>query len=694
MSSDNADEPPEVAASPVDLLSGEADAAIAAAAKTTESFTIDGEDDTNGGEEDDIPTPLKESLKERKPSTGSHKPSKSGVKMAKLSDKTSKIMNDYQTYLQEIETEFPSEKPSPVDQVKDSIRVGYQAGLAAPPYRDNPTPPPTLASMTKEYNTPTGDQPLRRGWDYGDDEEEGSLNMRDHLTRGQKYTYPLLHSKRFKKAICCFALNVAVVVIITVSVSAKKKKDANLPDWEGDYAAIEEEGKGKQQQQGDTMHTPDQTPYVNDEKYQESMSYEMASTTYHPVFFERTEDNYYPDGSYLEALQFCGNHNGYGLCPFAAVCPNGVGADPIRGVQKGGPSWNPVSDRVDEWVQLGADGKCTLYSQNNIGPPEWGTKGGNEDATRNMVCCLQQGDSGVIPPVATSTGLSGVSSTSTNKVASIEFDRSKDWTGQTYGKAADFCGQKGYSICPYDVICPDGTNHAPSSGIKPGSDGQWVPISDEIHDWVQVGTDIPCVRWLQRHPDTPIWSQTGADNEEITRYIYCCSGGAVVSTAATSPATLSTTIKIPIDSQNIQDESIAAAAALIDQAESLPGIQWYDRSTGYDGQTYTEAYMFCLEKAQGVPCRFESICPSGDGTMPNGGYRAPSGEAWVPIKESVVAQDDNAWVSVSAENSCTRYDRLHAAPPVWGNSGESNEDITRNVACCPESQPPTNQVRY
>eukprot|EP00986_Skeletonema_menzelii_P017618 scaffold20778_cov69-Skeletonema_menzelii.AAC.1 len=93
MSSNNALDPPE--ASPVDLLSGEADAA----ATNTASFTIDDDDDNNKSEADDVPAPLKE----RTPSSGSQKPSRSGAKMAKLSDKTSKIMNDYQAYLQEIE---------------------------------------------------------------------------------------------------------------------------------------------------------------------------------------------------------------------------------------------------------------------------------------------------------------------------------------------------------------------------------------------------------------------------------------------------------------------------------------------------------------------------------------------------------------------------------------------------------------
>ncbi|KAL7498530.1 hypothetical protein ACHAWT_006292 [Skeletonema menzelii] len=681
MSSNNALDPPE--ASPVDLLSGEADPELVATASTnTASFTIDDDDDNNKSEADDVPTPLKE----RTPSSGSQKPSRSGAKMAKLSDKTSKIMNDYQAYLQEIESEFPSEKvisEKNVDQVKESIRSGYQEKFAPPPTTSN------LASMTKEYNAPS-DVPLRRGWDgdYRDDEEEGTLNMRDHLVTRRSYTHPLLHSKRFKKALC-ITLSVTAAIIIGVSVSSKKKEEnANLPDWEGEYSEIEGEGEGMQQQQGGTAS------YVNDEQYQEQMSFQLSTTTYQPLFFTREQDKNYPDGSYKEAWEFCGNMDGhglgYGLCPFAAVCPNGPGSNPMRGVQHDGPSWIPVSDRVDEWVQIADDGKCTFYSKSHADPPIWGVMGGNDDATRNLFCCKQLKNGGPLTTVA----LTGLVGTSANPLA-IEFDRSKDWTGQTYGQAADFCGQKGYSICPFEVICPDGMNHAPSTGLKPGSDGQWAPISDQIHDWVQVGTDIPCTRWLGRHPDPPAWSQTGVGNEEITRYIYCCPGSVhtdakpsatVSETAATSPATTSTTTTImPVDSQKTQDGSNAAA-----ETESPPGIEWFDRSTGYKGQTYTDAFIFCMDKVQALPCHYSAICPDGQGTAPFGGYRTSS-ESWVPIKESEIMENDNAWVSVSPEHACTRYDRIHAAPPNWGITGEGNEEITRMVACCHETQPPTTQ---
>lgn len=84
-------------------------------------FSID--DDDNDGDEDGssdsdalIPPPQSNSPPQRQPSDGASvtsnrsiqsKKGESTAKLTKLSAKTTKIMSDYQAYLQEIETEFP-----------------------------------------------------------------------------------------------------------------------------------------------------------------------------------------------------------------------------------------------------------------------------------------------------------------------------------------------------------------------------------------------------------------------------------------------------------------------------------------------------------------------------------------------------------------------------------------------------------
>eukprot|EP00985_Skeletonema_marinoi_P012577 scaffold6086_cov116-Skeletonema_marinoi.AAC.6 len=62
--SNSAVDPPDT--SPVDLLSGDADVELAAAATNTESFTIDDDDDNNKSEADDVVSPLQN----RSPSSG------------------------------------------------------------------------------------------------------------------------------------------------------------------------------------------------------------------------------------------------------------------------------------------------------------------------------------------------------------------------------------------------------------------------------------------------------------------------------------------------------------------------------------------------------------------------------------------------------------------------------------------------
>jgi hypothetical protein len=210
-------------------------------------------------------------------------------------------------------------------------------------------------------------------------------------------------------------------------------------------------------------------------------------------------------------------------------------------------------------------------------------------------------------------------------------------------------------------------------------------------DWAQVGaaTGIPCNKWSAQHPEFPSWAETGEGNEEFTRHIYCCSEGTGTATAATSPATAAT-IKNPIEPQSTQDESNTAVS--VPQTGNPQSIQWYDRSSGWNGQTYSEAYLFCLNQNQALPCPYEVICPYGEGAPPAGGYRYPSG-SWVPMKESEQMEDDNAWVGVSSDISCSRYDHLHAGPPAWGETGEGNEELTRNIACCHNSPPATTQVR-
>ena len=111
-------------------------------------------------------------------------------------------------------------------------------------------------------------------------------------------------------------------------------------------------------------------------------------------------------------------------------------------------------------------------------------------------------------------------------------------------------------------------------------------------------------------------------------------------------------------------------------------IQWYDRGSGWLGQSYMEALDFCDEftDAQNIglrPCSYETICPNGVGSEPTNGFRN-NGEGnnngiWVPTGDQ-----DNTWARVSEGpgESCV------ADRPDWGMRKEGNEEYTRFVACC------------
>ena len=53
-------------------------------------------------------------------------------------------------------------------------------------------------------------------------------------------------------------------------------------------------------------------------------------------------------------VTFCDNQ-GMELCPYAIYCPDGGASSPIGGT-KGGDMWAPVSDRANQWVQVGVWG--------------------------------------------------------------------------------------------------------------------------------------------------------------------------------------------------------------------------------------------------------------------------------------------------------------------------------------------------
>ena len=107
--------------------------------------------------------------------------------------------------------------------------------------------------------------------------------------------------------------------------------------------------------------------------------------------------------------------------------------------------------------------------------------------------------------------------------------------------------------------------------------------------------------------------------------------------------------------------------------------QWYDRNSGWKGQTYDAAFEFCSQKGPDHDvCPYEVLCPGGPLNIPYGGVNNERDGSWAPINTPF-----NSWVQVGDQESCVRYEDLNPeSQPSWGLTGEDSEDLTRHVLCC------------
>lgn len=529
-------------------------------------------------------------------SGGEVKTGKYVEKEAKLAEKTSKIMSDYQAYLAEIETEFPTSNDSPDEAVAKikSVRGAYRD--AYKDYDEGGTFP-------RDGDAETGDGgeegQLYRGWSYKDDGGSsphlvidrtggGVADFEDHphamMSRGRKSGGRSLHfNSRVKKGLCMVA--VASALIGTIVGVTKSKKEKNLPDWEGEYAEIEAEAANQQaaSQSGNSNtnhsggsgmhprpthkpHTPPSFPThqnTNSQQFQED--YEEAAVTFHP----------------------------------------------------------------------------NLY------------------------------------------------------------DRSKGWNGQTYLEALEFCESQSMALpCPYSAICPDGPGSKPLGGNKDeGSNGSFVPMIDGPNQWVSVSTDESCVKYETMFQSLPEWGNTGEDNEDMTRHVFCCDRAAVdaaeeamaVASSASSGNSSSggsppTPVSAPTPAQGPGMTEEQMKPYEVAAVKYQP--KWFDRSKGWEGQTFLQAVDFCGKIENYMVCPYEGVCPLGMGSEPMGGFRDVDDYdlSWVPVSDKI-----NSWVSVGTEQPCLPFSYTHndmSSGPQWGLDGRNDEAFTRNVACCLKQSAP------
>lgn len=121
-----------------------------------------------------------------------------------------------------------------------------------------------------------------------------------------------------------------------------------------------------------------------------------------------------------------------------------------------------------------------------------------------------------------------------------------------------------------------------------------------------------------------------------------------------------------------------------DIVEYLPQI--YDRTQGWLGKTYLDAFKFCMSVASadgevgdyGI-CSYEAVCPLGPNSFPIFGYHStPVGRSWIPVSGSVT----NDWVNIDPHDSCVRYSTENEYPPEWGINGGEADDLTTYLMCC------------
>ena len=241
-------------------------------------------------------------------------------------------------------------------------------------------------------------------------------------------------------------------------------------------------------------------------------------------------------------------------------------------------------------------------------------------------------------------------------------------------------------VCPYDAICPDGTDSIPLGGPfdEDNSDMSWAPVSNDFNEWVKIDSaNGSCLLWSRMNPEPQEWGISGA-REDATSHVMCCKpvDGQALDAATFAPPQGEEPSKPTYEDDNSPQAIVA----------NHYKPRWYDRDDGWTGTTWPEAIEFCSTVDNGLNdpdeigmmvCPYEAYCPFGSSYHPLGGVVTEPAGAWSPI-----ANGFDEWVKVDDEDMCVRWSSLNVDPPSWGVNGGA-EGMTRHVMCC---IPTTEQV--
>ena len=392
--------------------------------------------------------------------------------------------------------------------------------------------------------------------------------------------------------------------------------------------------------------------------------------------------------------------------------------------------WAPIGGLDNGWIQVGAhqSGTCHTYQQLSPEDAPWKISGRDSfEVTGYVMCCLglradndlANNDSLSTASGASETGLMPAVPPPSPPPASLSipdyasykndtlmyepilYDRSKGWTGQTHEDAVLFCKTKtnrvgaNLRLCEYDEYCPLGVDSMPVYGYK--EDVSLAPILNADDHWVGLGAAAPCQEYTSLNLDEVLQGIVKGkekDKEEITRNVMCCLDLEAIETTSTVKVTSKPTnlppsrSPTPLPTPKPTTPKLSTSTPSLSKRPTLtPTLSheriWYDRSKGWSGQTYQKAIEFCEAKVNSfgesmMLCNYRAYCPSGEGSVPYGGYK--NEVSWAPIKNG-----QNRWVGLDAGGQCKEYTTVYPSEPIWSITGKDNEEITRHVLCCSHS---------
>ena len=215
----------------------------------------------------------------------------------------------------------------------------------------------------------------------------------------RKYKYRRC-GPNFKRRLC------VVLVIVFAAIIGSRVKIGEKPTKQQQLVVPSDSDQQKQNNVGSSNNKDKQYEYPdmdNQPGVPEGVDvYQVIVDTLDPMVFDDSTTNVDDwDGSFFHAFECCGKNYNRIPCPYIAYCPLGPGKAPFGGTRiDSGESWapiykhqrNPPNDMID-WVALGSDNTCELYSKRHDGEqPSWANEAGADEAEgikRHLMCCLE-----------------------------------------------------------------------------------------------------------------------------------------------------------------------------------------------------------------------------------------------------------------------------------------------------------------